>query len=198
MNNGYFDFSAMVERNKQVRIFGPELCAEEAIAVFGMVRMSLYENQISSEFRTDTMLFERDSDKSNSALNQSPTSPPSPPSSPVTTQVRADSDDIRLPPFVREVLEHMRDSKTLEEFNEVVGQLVTLVPSESERRAYVRVYKWVVAFATWRYTKTPEEELMHQKHMKLVELHEQRAADQQQINSSTLTLISRDLTESNL
>ena len=51
----------------------------------------------------------------------------------------------------------------MSEFNSAVEKLVTLVPNELRRRAYIRVYKWVVAFATWKYHKTPQEELAHQQ-----------------------------------
>lgn len=179
--------TAMMERNKQARIFGPELCSEEVVAVFGMVRMSLYESQISSEYRTDTILFDKKGEdgRDDNPADDSNDSPQDDTMQSSTGQSQGlDGIDIRLPPFVRGVLENMRDAKSLEEFNEAVHELVTLVPNESERRAYVRVYKWVVAFATWRYTKTAEEEAMHERHMKLIDIHEQRNLEQERVNTS--------------
>ena len=55
----------------------------------------------------------------------------------------------------------------LAELNAELGNFEVLVPDEQKRRSYVRVFKWVVAFATWRFVKTPEEAAVHEQHKKV-------------------------------
>lgn len=52
------------------------------------------------------------------------------------------------------------------EFHEAIGNLAVLVPNDSKRKMYIRVFKWVVAFAFWCFEKTPEEEAAHEMHVK--------------------------------
>jgi hypothetical protein len=56
----------------------------------------------------------------------------------------------------------------LSELARAMNEFAVLVPDETTRREYVRMFKWVVAFATWRFTPTAEEKLANEKHKKLV------------------------------
>ena len=42
-------------------------------------------------------------------------------------------------------------SVVLLELNVAIENLTKLVPDENKRKFFVRVFKWVVAFATWKY-----------------------------------------------
>jgi len=42
-------------------------------------------------------------------------------------------------------------SYLLLELTAAIDRLSQLVPDEAQRRLYVRVFKWVVAFASWKY-----------------------------------------------
>ena len=42
-------------------------------------------------------------------------------------------------------------SLVLLELNVAIENLTKLVPDENKRKFFVRVFKWVVAFATWKY-----------------------------------------------
>jgi hypothetical protein len=69
-----------------------------------------------------------------------------------------------LPPFVRQQLDQIRDSNTqrglplpscssltMAESKVATQKLHLLVPNEDKRKNYLRLFKWVVSFATWRY-----------------------------------------------
>lgn len=76
-----------------------------------------------------------------------------------------------LPPFVRQQLDQIREatthrgtglvSPTMSDSPHLLGlwiesksateKLHLLVPNEKKRKNYLRLFKWVVSFATWRY-----------------------------------------------
>lgn len=127
----------MVERSKLLRIYGPELCQEEAVAVEGMLRMLFYQKNVRSQFpfengelKTLDEAFENltceefddvASEIASTADNQESLQDYT--SSGVKfenatkqTQEKAiysGETDVYLPPFVGRLLEQMRSAKTL-------------------------------------------------------------------------------------
>jgi hypothetical protein len=59
--------------------------------------------------------------------------------------------DVRLPPFVRKQLDAIRDAETADDLMVAEEKLNVLIPNEVRRHAYMRVFKWIVSFATWKY-----------------------------------------------
>ena len=134
--------SAMSEREKLLKIYGSDLCAEEADAVNSMRKMISFErisykNKESrdgggKEGEGEGEGEERDSNVSNS---------------------NGDDTDIKLPMFVCKQLELMRSSKSNVELEEATRNFTILVPNNATRRCYIRAFKWVVAFAFWKFPK---------------------------------------------
>lgn len=121
--------AAMANRNKLVHIFGEELCAEEVAAVLNMRRMfALLGNDDKEDERERNSDNEDDEDR---------------------------DDDAKLPPFVRSTLDLLRDAKSQgeDEVARAESELQLLVPDKALRTRYGRMFKWVVSFATWHYSK---------------------------------------------
>jgi len=121
---------AMAKRNKLVHIFGEELCAEEVAAVLNMRRMFalLGDDDKDEERRAQSTDDEEEEDG---------------------------DDDAKLPPFVRSTLDLLRSAKAQgeEEVQRAESELQLLVPDKALRTRYGRMFKWVVSFATWHYSK---------------------------------------------
>lgn len=54
------------------------------------------------------------------------------------------------------------------ELEESIDKLVLLAPDTKKRKAFVTAFKWVVAFASWRYVRTPQEEAAQQAQQKIL------------------------------
>ena len=77
--------------------------------------------------------------------------------------------DARLPPTLRHMLEEMRNAVTSAELQLAGDRLAVLVPSAERRRAVLSAFKWVVAFATWRYSFKNEAEMtMYEQHKRVI------------------------------
>lgn len=124
--------SSMEARNRLLRIYGPELCGEEAAAVMNMMRMfSLSPQELDDDDDEAGETSESgDEDNQNQQLS-----------------------DSLLPPFVREQLDKIHNAKNSDDAAAATEKLHLLVPNETKRKRYVRLFKWVVSFATWKYGK---------------------------------------------
>jgi len=131
--------SAMNEREKLLKIYGSDLCAEEADAVNSMRKMISFErisykNKESRDGGGKEGEGEGEERDSNSNSD-------------------GDDTDIKLPMFVCKQLELMRNSKNNVELEEATRNFTILVPNNATRRCYIRAFKWVVAFAFWKFPK---------------------------------------------
>lgn len=68
--------------------------------------------------------------------------------------------DARLPPSIRSLLEEMRYANTEEELVLAGDRLVSFLPNECIRKQCITAFKWVVAFASWKYEFKTEEEVL--------------------------------------
>ncbi|KAJ1441050.1 hypothetical protein B484DRAFT_127429 [Ochromonadaceae sp. CCMP2298] len=66
--------------------------------------------------------------------------------------------DLYLPPFVRRALEEVMAAQTPSTLHQAQESLLRLLPDTNKRHFYQRVFKWVVAFATWKYGEAGEQE----------------------------------------
>lgn len=85
---------AMRERHKLLAIYGPQFCEDEARAVLKVLQMFSHETQIAPA--TDSPKESRGEDGSESTSSFAP----------------LPRNDVRLPPFVRQELDRIRDAKT--------------------------------------------------------------------------------------
>lgn len=88
--------SAMDERQRMVKVYGPTLCAAEAEAIANMNRMLFYEKHF---YDTALSVDAEDSTPTNAQTQESPLD---------------EDSDVRLPPYARTQLEIMRNAKTLD------------------------------------------------------------------------------------
>jgi hypothetical protein len=124
---------AMNEREKLLKVYGSDLCAEEAEAVSNMRKMICFERLASQQtFVTDAGVDEE-----------------------VTSN--EDQPDIKLPMFVCKQLELMKSSTSQSQLDEETKRFATLVPDACTRRGYIRAFKWVVAFAFWKFPKEDQK-----------------------------------------
>ena len=121
--------AGMEARGRLTRLYGFDLCAEETVAVNNMMRMFAMVQGCGTD-STDNTVKDNDEDKDDDDDDQ---------------------EDTKLPPFVREQLDLMKQGKQLEQ---TVNQFKLLVPSFAKRAQYLRMFKWVVSFATWTYGTT--------------------------------------------
>jgi len=136
--------SSMAERARLVRLYGPDLLLEEEKAVLGLMRMLSYQHRIdSTQLNANTISLRSASivmahDKSMSQEQES--------------SIGAQEGDVFLPPFVHQLLERLRllTLSSSEEYKAAMEKWTKAVPDELRRAFYMRIYKWVVAFATWR------------------------------------------------
>jgi myosin heavy subunit len=149
--------SAMHERAKLLKIYGPDFCAEEIVAVAGMEKMFLHEQQMVLYRKQRAEMAEAEDFPAEEMKLTS------------DAGLEKEGSDIRLPPWVLQQLELMRNAVNERELNKAMDDFAVLVPAQDIRGEYVRMFKWVVAFATWRFAATPEEKLANEKHRKLVE-----------------------------
>jgi hypothetical protein len=164
------------ERAKLATIFGDELFDEEANAMNGMLRMLRYDKQITEQYRIDTVLSQKTMDIDNKPPTTTPTrtlhdlddEEDAEEKSQELTSYGDPGDDIKLPGFVRQVLDKIHFASTRQELEEAEHELQLLVPIPAKQRIYRRLFKWVVAQATWRYSKPTDEELT--SHLKSVNL----------------------------
>jgi hypothetical protein len=163
--------AAMKERELQVKIYGPELCSEEVNAVEGMRRMFMYESQVHNKSikRSVKLSSENGKDKVNKCAKSSAMDDDDDDDDVEDSYSHEnDESDVRLPPFVRTQLEVVRNANTLEELNHAIENYSILVPSDIKRKAYLRVFKWVVSFAFWKYEKSIEESTAHDQAQKSI------------------------------
>jgi hypothetical protein len=119
---------AMNEREKLLKVFGSDLCAEEADAVNSMRKMIIFERKSHKN---------KDSSDDKGGLDEN----------------NQEDTDIKLPMFVCKQLELMRNSNSTFELEEATKNFSILVPNAAIRRSYTRAFKWVVAFAFWKFPK---------------------------------------------
>lgn len=127
---------ALAERNKLVLIYGNDFLLDEVKAIEGIKKMYLYESQLG----VTTVNVCDNNDKISTMDNQ-------------IANDSSGADDIDLPIFVKNQLETLKNSKTPEEFTYASNMLNTLIPQEASRRKYMRLFKWVVAYAFWKYDR---------------------------------------------
>jgi len=70
--------------------------------------------------------------------------------------------DRMLPRYVSQALEKLREADSKQnpgELEEAMSHFATIVPNESARRKYRRIFKWVVAYAPWKFDhhRAPEQ-----------------------------------------
>lgn len=217
--------TAMEERHKLLKIYGPHFCEEEAIAVVRMLQMISHETEIQStvaavvEAKQGQEQTHKDDDGTDDDNENQPENPESdgPAGHEAERLIKAgeNSDDatkegfdhgdegeenskrekpfdeteqllelsknlqeagrhrksgdetshrppekaassgsgtdVRLPPFVRSQLDRIRDAQTADDLLVAEQKLNVLVPSETRRKNYIRAFKWIVSFATWKY-----------------------------------------------
>jgi hypothetical protein len=150
---------AMEARHQLLKIYGPELFAEEAHAVLKMLQMYVHEEQIVK--RTDSENAKRDSSEvteeniMSQGANKSEDGETTASCDATTTddsRKGAADNDVRLPPFVRKQLELIRDARAAAgkiiwspsyivyssslyvDLQEATEKLVILVPNEEKRK----------------------------------------------------------------
>jgi hypothetical protein len=138
---------AMAERSKLLRIYGEELCAEEAVAVEGMFRMLNYQQSVESLGAADEEARDLVTPVTLGNINSFDVGGGE------TGGAVHEYSDVFLPPFVRKPLDDMRGVQCEAEMHAAIDSFVRLVPDEAKRKFYVRIFKWVVAFATWKYAR---------------------------------------------
>lgn len=141
----------MAERAKLLRIYGDELCAEEAAAVEGMFRMLNYQQHVEALGPAAAADEEESRDAPAVTLSNINAFDLGGGDTGGSTHEYA---DVFLPPFVRKPLDDMRGAQGDQEMALVIDSFVRLVPDEAKRRFYARIFKWVVAFATWKYVRS--------------------------------------------
>jgi hypothetical protein len=67
--------------------------------------------------------------------------------------------DTRLPPFVMQQLEKLGEAASREDLHAAVEHLKVLVPADKKRKEFVRVFRWVMTYATWRTPAKQVDEL---------------------------------------
>ena len=122
----------MFEREKLLGIYGSDLCADEAEAVANMRRMIAFEKVTTLQKSKEVVESDEEAESESSS----------------------ERTDIKLPMFVCKQLELMRNSKSKSELDEETTNFAILVPNPVTRRGYVRAFKWVVAFAFWKFPRT--------------------------------------------
>jgi len=153
--------STATERAKLLRIYGPELFSEEARAVEGMFRMLNYQQSVDG-----SMLYpegaEDNHDLSHGDSNLDDTGISAQDfrnimNESMNSQKNAKDDkamegkDILLPTFVRKALQEMLLASDAESLEAGRASLLRLEPDAVRRRFYTRIFKWVVAYASWKF-----------------------------------------------
>lgn len=140
--------AAMTNRNKLVHIFGEELCAEEVAAVLNMRRMFALLGDKDKESTRGRGRSRSDFEEGDEEEDDE--------------EEEEDDDDAMLPPFVRSTFDSIREAKAKARSDGVGGshgvsraesELSLLVPDKALRTRYSRMFKWIVSFATWHYSK---------------------------------------------
>ena len=167
--------SAMNEREKLLKIYGSDLCAEEADAVYSMRKMISFE-RISYKNKESRDGGGKEGEGEGEGEGEERDS---------NSNSNGDDNDIKLPMFVCKQLELMRNSKNNVELEEATRNFTILVPNNATRRCYIRAFKWVVAFAFWKFPKR-------------VDLNEQQQDQNQQQHQQQQTSPSPSSTPSKL
>ena len=131
----------MFEREKLLTIYGPDLCADEAEAVANMRRMIAFEKVTTLQKSDEVIEGDEEAEREKSESSE-------------MSESSSERTDIKLPMFVCKQLELMRSCKSKSELDEETRNFAILVPNPVTRRGYVRAFKWVVAFAFWKFPRT--------------------------------------------
>jgi hypothetical protein len=134
----------MQERERLIPLFGSELLEIEARSVVEMRRMLSYLYQIRDSTTLSTSGKEEGDGYDNFSVGG------------------AGGADRMLPRYVSQALEKLReaDSKPNSgELEEAMNHFATIIPNESVRCKYRRIFKWVVAYAPWKFDhhRVPEQ-----------------------------------------
>ena len=140
----FFDHSAMQERERLIPLFGSELLEIEARSVVEMRRMLSYLHQIRDSTTLSTSGKEGGDGDDNFSGGG------------------AGGADRMLPRYVSQALEKLREADSKQnsgELEEAMNHFATIIPNESVRRKYRRIFKWVVAYAPWKFDhqRAPEQ-----------------------------------------
>lgn len=129
----------MKEREKLLPFFGEELLKDEAWGVTEMRRMIGYLTQINDISPEEEEKHHRDH-----------------------TGDDEGGVDRMLPRYVSHELEAIRDAnpRNEHEVEDAMNKFVTLVPNEAVRKRYRRMFKWVVAYAPWKYSRPELTEIV--------------------------------------
>lgn len=157
-------------RRREVKVFGEAFLQQESTAAENMLNMLRYQQ---------TLLGIEDSndDTSNSSskrqmnmheiywvmiCGRDPVDLPDFETSILTSSNIHDDiggEDIYLPRFVRDPLHRMKAATSNKERQAALTEFESLVPSVFQRKFYLRLFKWTVAFSTWRTEENPYEHL---------------------------------------
>ena len=181
--------AAMNARQSYAKLFGDELFEEEVIAVNGIRKMMQYEAQLnqmtisndtdSSSMPVDMVTADKESEyvdggdtkgilssaankkvKFTVLFNESTSKQNDNYQDDIFhDDIEISAPDARLPPTLRHMLDEMRYARTPEELQIAVDRFTVLVPNANQRKSYLTAFKWVVAFATWRYSFKSNAEL---------------------------------------
>ena len=132
----------MQERERLIPLFGSELLEIEARSVVEMRRMLSYLHQIRDSTALSTSGKEEGDDNFSSG--------------------GSGGADRMLPRYVSQALEKLREADSKQnsgELEEAMNHFATIIPNESVRRKYRRIFKWVVAYAPWKFDhhRVPEQ-----------------------------------------
>lgn len=135
----------MEQRAKLLPLFGSDLLAEETAGVTEMRRMVGYLRQIR-DMTPEEEAKEREQDTFHTGDRGG--------------AAGGDDDegcaaDRLLPRYVSRALEAVRgaDPNNPIELKDAVESFATLVPNEAARTRYRRIFKWVVAYAPWKFER---------------------------------------------
>ena len=106
-----------------------------------MKRMLNYDTQIIHQFR---VIYDEEHEHANNSDDNLHNDP--------SSNNENDHNEIMLPTFVKESLDNMKKYDGTINFMKSMNHFLLLVPMESKRKIYLRLYKWVVSFATWNYS----------------------------------------------
>eukprot|EP00595_Chromulina_sp_UTEXLB2642_P003014 CAMPEP_0196768070 /NCGR_PEP_ID=MMETSP1095-20130614/42308_1 /TAXON_ID=96789 ORGANISM="Chromulina nebulosa, Strain UTEXLB2642" /NCGR_SAMPLE_ID=MMETSP1095 /ASSEMBLY_ACC=CAM_ASM_000446 /LENGTH=332 /DNA_ID=CAMNT_0042137133 /DNA_START=980 /DNA_END=1975 /DNA_ORIENTATION=- len=162
------------KRNDLSRIYGSDFLLDESQAIIGLLRMLDYDYQLTTQYQVQFNLSKTyDEEKIDSKLDKQIDSRMDIKDLKLGYESIAitdsDGDDIKLPPFVRTILDDMRNSSTSDDFNKAVQKFILFVPQERKRRIYLRIYKWMVAYCIWSYERSEQETKAHIQQMKAIE-----------------------------